>query len=170
MHTNAMKKAPTSRVRKAESAVTVHVQVACRAAGIPDARRIRHWARAALAGRRTPAEVTVRVVGEREGRLLNQRWRGRPHATNVLSFPAPDLAMAPDALGDIAVCAPVVAREAKAQGKAQAAHWAHLVIHGVLHLLGHDHERRRDAAAMESLEARILAGLGFPDPYLEERA
>ena len=145
--------------------MTVHVQFACRTRGIPDARRIRHWARAALADRRNRTEVTVRVVSAREGRALNKRWRGLPHATNVLSFPALDLALAPGALGDIAVCAPVVAREAKAQGKTPAAHWAHLVIHGVLHLLGHDHESRHDAAVMEALEIRILAGLGFPDPY-----
>ena len=100
---------------------------------------------------------------------MNKRWRGLPHATNVLSFPAASLAVAPDALGDIAVCAPVVAREAKAQGKAPAAHWAHLVIHGVLHLLGLNHENRRDAMVMEALEARILAGLGFSDPYSVER-
>ena len=149
--------------------MTVHVQVACRIRGIPDVRRIRRWARAALAGRRIHAELTVRVVGTREGRLLNERWRGLPNATNVLSFPALALAPTPGTLGDIAVCAPVVTREAKAQGKAPAAHWAHLVIHGVLHLLGHDHKNRRDAAAMEALEARILAGLGFPDPYAVER-
>ena len=149
--------------------MTVHVQVACRNRGIPDARRIRRWARAALAGRRSRTEVTVRVVGAREGRVLNERWRGLPHATNVLSFPAAALAVTPGAIGDIAVCAPVVAREAKSQGKAPAAHWAHLVIHGVLHLLGHDHERRRDAAVMEALEARVLARVGFPDPYAAER-
>ena len=148
----------------------VHVQCACRATGIPDARHIRRWARAALAGRRDQTEITVRVVGEAEGRRLNERWRGRPDATNVLSFPAAELAVEPRALGDIAVCAPVIKREARTQGKSPAAHWAHLVIHGVLHLLGHDHERRRDAAVMEALEARILARLGFPDPYLAERA
>ncbi len=149
--------------------MTVHVQVACRNRGIPDARRIRRWARAALAGRRNRAEVTVRVVGAREGRALNERWRGLPHATNVLSFPAAAPAATAGTLGDIAVCAPVVAREASAQGKAAAAHWAHLVIHGVLHLLGHDHESRREAAVMEALEARILARLGYPDPYSVER-
>ena len=168
MRMNAMKRQTTPRANKAEPAV--HVQFACRAAGIPDARRIRRWARAALADGQSHAEVTVRVVGEREGRLLNQRWRGRPHATNVLSFSAPHLPLAPGALGDIAVCAPVAVREAKEQGKSQAAHWAHLVIHGVLHLLGHEHERRHDAVVMEALEARILARLGFPDPYLQGRA
>lgn len=154
------------RAKKTEPVPRVHVQLASRARGIPDPRRIRHWARAALAdGAARPAEITVRVVGEREGRQLNRRWRGRPHATNVLSFPAPALPMAPGALGDIAVCAPVVAREARAQGKTPAAHWAHLVVHGVLHLLGHDHRHRNDAATMEALERRILARLGYADPY-----
>lgn len=155
-----------STVKKAETPARVHVQLASRAAGIPDPRRIRRWARAALAGRRGPHELTVRVVGEREGCDLNRRWRGRGHATNVLSFPA---GAAPGGLlGDIAVCAPVVAREARAQGKAPAAHYAHLVVHGVLHLLGHDHEREREARAMEALERRILASLGYPDPYAVE--
>ena len=160
-----MKKAPTSRAQRTDPVTTVHVQVACGSPGIPDARRIRRWARAALAGRRKETELTVRVVGAREGRMLNERWRGLPSATNVLSFRALALTPVSGALGDIALCAPVVSREAKAQGKAPAAHWAHLVIHGVLHLLGHGHENRRDAATMEALEVRILAGLGFPDPY-----
>jgi probable rRNA maturation factor len=153
------------RAKRTEPPLTVHVQLACRAAGIPDPRRIRRWARAAHAGG-APAEVTVRVVGEREGRQLNRRWRHKPHATNVLSFPAPRLPAMPGALGDIAVCAPVVAREARVQRKSPAAHWAHLVVHGMLHLHGHDHVRRHDAEAMEALERRILARLGFPDPYL----
>jgi len=167
---NAMKKPPAIRARGTEPVMIVHVQVACRNRGVPDARRIRRWARAALSGRRNGAEVTVRIVGMREGRVLNERWRGSPHATNVLSFPAVAPPPLHGALGDIAVCAPVVAREARAQGKSPAAHWAHLVIHGVLHLLGHDHESRRGAAAMESLEVRILAGLGFPDPYAMEKS
>jgi probable rRNA maturation factor len=144
----------------------VHVQLATRAAGVPAARSIRRWARAAIPACRTGAEVTVRVVGEREGRLLNQRWRGRRHSTNVLSFPAAATSGAAGMLGDVAVCAPVVAREARVQGKSPAAHWAHLVVHGVLHLLGHDHAAQRDAAAMEALEIRILAGLGYPNPYM----
>lgn len=156
-------------MKKAEPAMKVHVQMASRATGIPDARRIRRWAQAALAGRRAPAEITVRVVGEREGRKLNQHWRGRPRATNVLSFPAGPAPLPLHALGDIAVCAPVVAREAREQGKSPAAHWAHLVIHGVLHLLGHDHVRTSAARVMEARERRILARLGYPDPYAAER-
>jgi probable rRNA maturation factor len=144
------------------------VELVSRPVGLPPARRIRRWARAALAGRRAPAELTVRVVGEREGRMLNLQWRGRPHATNVLSFPAGPAPASPASLGDIAVCAPLVAREARDQGKAPAAHWAHLVIHGVLHLLGHDHVRAGDARVMEELERHILARLGYPDPYVME--
>ncbi|MBI1731633.1 MAG: rRNA maturation RNase YbeY [Gammaproteobacteria bacterium] len=160
-----MKRNPTIRAKKTEPVMIVNVQVATRAGRIPGARRIRRWARAALSARKAAAEVTVRIVGEREGRLLNQRWRGRPNAANVLSFPSGNPPSNTRTLGDIAVCAPVVAREARAQGKVPAAHWAHLVIHGVLHLLGHAHEQRRDAAAMEALEIRILAGLGFANPY-----
>lgn len=163
-----MKKMRTPGVKKAEPALTVHVQLGSSASGIPDPRRIRRWARAALAGRRAPAELTVRVVGEREGRMLNRQWRGGSQATNVLSFPAGPAPVSPASLGDIAVCAPVVAREARAQGKTRAAHWAHLVIHGVLHLLGHDHVRAGDARIMEALERRILARLGYPDPYATE--
>jgi probable rRNA maturation factor len=160
-----MRKRPITRAKKPEPRMIVNVQIATRAAGVPAPQSIRRWARAALPVRRRGAEVTVRVVGEREGRLLNRRWRGRQHATNVLSFPASPAPMGAGLLGDIAVCAPVVAREARMQGKSAAAHWAHLVVHGVLHLLGHDHAVRRDAAAMEVLERRILARLGFPNPY-----
>ena len=107
-----------------------------------------------------------RIVDEAEGRALNERWRGRDHATNVLSFPAelpPGVAL--PLLGDLVVCAPVVAREAAEQGKAEADHWAHLVIHGTLHLLGFDHETEAEATVMEDLERALLAGLGIGDPY-----
>ena len=118
------------------------------------------WARAAAAS----GEVTLRYVGEAEGRRLNGEYRKRDYATNVLSFPYGEPGQA--AYGDIVVCAPVVAREAREQGKDVAAHHAHLVVHGVLHLRGYDHERgAADARRMESLERRILRELGFPDPY-----
>lgn len=108
----------------------------------------------------------LRIVDEAEGAELNQAWRKRGAATNVLSFPA-DLLENPAfrVLGDLVLCAPVVRREARAQGKRQAAHWAHLVIHGTLHLLGYDHVVKTEAEAMEALECSVLAGLGFPDPY-----
>jgi probable rRNA maturation factor len=111
------------------------------------------------------ARVTVRFVGTAEGRRLNREFRRRDRATNVLAFayPADDGRLA----GDLVLCAPVVAREARDQAKPLRAHYAHLTIHGALHLCGHDHDRRRSAARMEAAEKRILAGLGFPDPYGE---
>ena len=142
----------------------VTVQYATGRRGVPAAASFRRWAAAALAG--SEGEVTIRVVGETESAVLNGRYRSRPRPTNVLSFPAPPL---PDGsrpiLGDLAIAAPVVAREASEQGKAPRAHWAHMVVHGCLHLLGYDHMEENEAIRMEALERRILAGLGFPDPY-----
>ncbi len=113
-------------------------------------------------------------MGVAEGRHLNRQWRSKDKPTNVLSFPLEDaLAAAVDAsapLGDIVICAPVIRREAKEQSKAADAHWAHMVVHGTLHLLGYDHEVDRDATVMERLEVRLLAGLGFPDPYFAKDA
>ena len=134
------------------------VQRASRAAHIPADRLVRKWARAVL---RPGAKVAVRYVAEAEGRRLNREFRSRDYATNVLSFP---YARAPLA-GDVVICAPVVAREARAQGKSVAAHHAHLLVHGLLHLQGHDHVGEADAARMERRERAILAKLGFPDPY-----
>jgi probable rRNA maturation factor len=123
---------------------------------------LRRWARLA-AGRRR-GEVGIRVVGSRESRALNERWRGRDKPTNVLSFPAaPELRGRQ--IGDIVVCAPVVAREAREQGKALAAHWAHMIVHGTLHLVGFDHLRRADAKRMEGRERALLARIGVADPY-----
>lgn len=123
---------------------------------------LRRWARLA-AGRRR-GELGIRVVGARESRALNARWRGRDAPTNVLSFPAaPDLRGGQ--LGDLVVCAPVVAREAREQGKPVAAHWAHMVVHGTLHLLGFDHQRPADARRMEGRERALLARLGIANPY-----
>jgi probable rRNA maturation factor len=137
----------------------VTVQIATRRAGVPHARSFARWANAAFAGGRRRAdalpELTIRVVGAAESRKLNRTWRGKNKPTNVLSFEG----------GDLAICAPVVAREAREQGKPPAAHWAHMVVHGVLHLLGYDHENDRDAAQMEAREAKILAQLGMPNPY-----
>jgi probable rRNA maturation factor len=135
------------------------VQYGARARGLPTPAQLRRWARAALARN---ARVTVRVVGGSEGRALNRNFRGRNYATNVLSFRMRDQ---PALEGDLALCAPVIAREARAQGKSLAAHYAHLVVHGVLHLQGHDHETRSGARRMERRESRIVTALGFPDPY-----
>lgn len=134
--------------------------------GLPSAASFRKWAAAAADGRIRRADLAIRLVDEKEGRALNRHYRGKDYATNVLSFPAElpegvDLPL----LGDLVLCAPVVAREAAEQGKPLAAHYAHLTVHGVLHLLGMDHEDEREAEAMEAIEREILAELGLPDPY-----
>ena len=141
--------------------LSLAIQRASRAAHIPTDGRLRRWARAALRG---DAQVTLRFVAEAEGRRLNRSYRGRDYATNVLSFPY-GRGNAADVSGDMVICAPVVAREARAQGKTLQAHYAHLVVHGLLHLQGMDHESSREAKRMESREREILAALGFPDPY-----
>ena len=148
--------------------VELHLAYAVPRRGIPAAASFRRWAEAALAGarHRKPAEISIRIVTAREGRLLNQQYRDRDYATNVLSFPVelPRGVKSP-LLGDIVICAPVVAREAREQGKSGRDHYAHLTVHGVLHLLGFDHQNGKDAAKMEALETRVLAGLGIGDPY-----
>jgi probable rRNA maturation factor len=163
----------------------VDVQRAVRA-WAPSTARIGGWVRAAVGSRGAGREVAVRVVGSAESRRLNRGWRRKDYATNVLSFPAPP-ALGPAApkpapsrarvraagepprsLGDLVICAPVLDREAREQGKTKTAHWAHLVVHGSLHLLGFDHEHERGARRMERRERRILAALGFPDPYADD--
>ncbi len=139
------------------------LQVACQATGIPSRRKLRAWAGAAL---ERDARVTFRIVGGREGRALNRRFRGRDHATNVLTFVYDER---PALAGDIALCAPVVEREARLGAIALEAHYAHLVVHGMLHLQGHDHVVRRDADRMQAREARILKRLGYADPYRPAR-
>jgi len=124
----------------------------------PPAAQLRRYARAAV---RPGSAVTLRVVGAAEAKRLNAGYRGKAHATNVLSF------CYDRRRGDVVLCHPVIRREAKAQQKALAAHYAHLVVHGILHLRGHVHARRRDAACMERAEIRILRRLGFADPYAE---
>jgi probable rRNA maturation factor len=155
-------------------ALRVETQFAARGPGVPAAAALRRWARVAYAsatdasGRRTPVpRVCIRVVGSAESRRLNRSYRGKDTPTNVLSFPASELERASDgALGDLAICAPVVAREARAQDKPLAAHWAHMVVHGVLHLLGHDHRHDREARRMERAEVEILRAFGYQNPYL----
>lgn len=139
--------------------------------GVPLRASFERWIGAIpdLARRRGRTEINILVVGEAAGRDFNRRFRGRDYATNVLSFPYEAL---PDErtslLGDLVICAPVVAREAAEQGKRTRAHYAHLTIHGVLHLLGYDHEDDADAAEMEGAERRALASLGIADPYGSE--
>ena len=141
--------------------------------GIPAAVSFRRWVAAALDSRIREADLAIRIVGNKEGRALNHHYRGKDHATNVLSFPADLPEGLPEGLrlpllGDLVICAPVVAREAREQKKLLAAHYAHLTVHGALHLLGWDHDDDRDAECMEQLEREILATLGIADPYLGE--
>jgi len=144
----------------------IDVQYAITADGIPAPDKVCHWVDCALQGQRPVAELAVRIVDEAEITALNRQYRGKDGATNVLSFPFDAMpGVTTGQLGDVVICAPVVAAEAVAQGKTLEAHWAHIVIHGVLHLLGHDHHRDEEAQEMEALEIRLLAALGFPDPY-----
>ncbi len=143
------------------------LQVASSATNLPHRDDFARWCTTALSGQRKTAELTIRLVDEEEGRTLNHDWRGKDYATNVLSFVAdvpPGILDIP-LLGDLVICAPVVAREAVEQGKPLAAHWAHLVIHGCLHLVGYDHIEDEEAEAMEALEQQLLASLDYPDPY-----
>lgn len=136
-------------------------------AGIPASVSFRRWVAAALDGRIREADLAIRLVDEKEGRAFNRHYRGKDYATNVLSFPAdlPEGVKLP-LLGDLLICVPVVAREAREQGKQLGQHYAHLTVHGALHLLGWDHEDEREAECMEQLEREILATLGISDPYL----
>lgn len=143
------------------------VQIALDIPSLPTEADLRRWAEAALVGAdyAKDAELTIRIVNEAESTALNEAYRHKQGPTNVLSFPfeAPP-GIESSLLGDIVICAPVVLGEAIHQGKTPSAHWAHLVTHGVLHLLGYDHDEEQ-AEVMEALEIRILAGLGYPDPY-----
>ncbi|RTZ72275.1 MAG: rRNA maturation RNase YbeY [Gammaproteobacteria bacterium] len=140
---------------------------ATEATGLPAQADFERWAGAALEDEPRRGLV-IRLVDEAESRQLNRDYRGRDKPTNVLSFPfeAPP-GVPSEHLGDLVICAPVVAREALEQGKSPAHHWAHMVVHGVLHLRGYDHLEPADAEAMEARERRILAGFGIPDPYRE---
>lgn len=139
--------------------LSLSVQYAVREASLPTRAEVRKWVRASRPG---AAEVTVRFVDAEEGRALNARYRGKDYATNVLTFP---YAREPALSGDLVLCLPVVLREAAEQGKTAAAHFAHLVVHGMLHLQGYDHETGAEARIMERMERDILDRLGYPDPY-----
>jgi probable rRNA maturation factor len=144
----------------------IEVQRISEGPGVPDERQIRDWIGAALRGRAGRRELTVRLVDEDESARLNREFRGKEGATNVLSFP---LEMPPEAgipyLGDLVLCVPVVRREAADQGKSLNAHYAHMLVHGSLHLLGYDHRSRQQAREMEAVEVGIMKELGFPNPY-----
>ena len=140
--------------------LAISIQIASQLANIPTNAQFKKWAKAAL---RVDTEVTIRIVDEAEGRALNLAYRGKDYATNVLTFP---LIETPHLMGDIVICAPVVVAEAIAQNKPLTAHYAHLTVHGMLHLCGFDHETEAQAELMEAIEIQILAKLGYANPYL----
>ncbi|MGC4029733.1 MAG: rRNA maturation RNase YbeY [Steroidobacteraceae bacterium] len=138
---------------------------------VPPMTRITRWARAALGARGAGCELALQIVGPARMRELNHHYRGKDRPTNVLSFPAaPAPGVQPQPLGDVVICPAVLQQEARAQGKPAEAHWAHLVVHGVLHLAGYDHEIDADARRMERREIAVLRGLGFPNPYIPRDA
>ncbi len=124
------------------------------------------WVSAAVTGRRKNSEVAIRIVDEKESAALNYRYRHKKGPTNILSFPfEPPADIQLPLLGDLIICAPIVIKEARQQKKSLQAHWAHMVIHGTLHLLGYDHIKKRDAVIMEKIEIELLEKLGYPNPY-----
>ena len=146
--------------------IILDIQSASSSEDVPDDQSIKRWVSAALDSKTGDTELSVRIVDEDEGKALNETYRGVSGPTNVLSFPFDEKTPEPlPLIGDIVVCAPVVVREAKQQNKALNAHWAHMIIHGVLHLLGYDHQNDSEAAIMEALETEIMQKLGFPPPY-----
>lgn len=147
-------------------AIILDIQSASSSEDAPDEQSIKRWVSAALHLKAGDTELSIRIVDEPEAKTLNETYRGASGPTNVLSFPFDEKTPEPlPLIGDIVICAPVVAREAEEQNKALNAHWAHMIIHGVLHLLGYDHQNETDANLMESLETEIMQGLGFPPPY-----
>lgn len=149
----------TSVGRRPGGRLSLCVQYALNKEELPSRNDIRRWVRATKPG---VAEVTIRFVDANEGRALNAQYRGKDYATNILSFV---YAPPPELTGDLVICTPVVLREASEQRKAVDAHFAHLIVHGMLHLQGYDHEHAAEARIMEQQERDILARLGFPDPY-----
>ena len=145
----------------------IEIQRATTSATTPQDEQLQKWVESALSGIKDKAVLAIRIVDSEEGQQINRQYRDKDYATNVLSFPADlPLGIADSQLGDLLICAPVVASEAKEQGKKEVDHWAHLTVHGVLHLLGYDHENETDAGVMESLEIQILKRLGIDNPYL----
>lgn len=140
--------------------LSLSIQIASQFANIPTNMQFKKWAKAAL---RVDTEVTIRIVDEAEDQALNLAYRSKDYATNVLTFA---LNETPHLMGDIVICAPIVAKEAAEQNKTLEAHFAHLTVHGILHLHGYDHEDAHQAELMESIEIQILTKLGYPNPYL----
>jgi probable rRNA maturation factor len=152
--------------RKISVSIELELQIATHAKTLPHPAQIREWVSLTLYNRIETGELTIRLVDETESADLNQQYRNKPGPTNVLSFPYdPEPGIASRLLGDIVICAPVVEQEAIDQNKSLLAHWAHMVIHGTLHLLGYTHEFDDDATEMENLETEILLRLNFPPPY-----
>ena len=146
----------------------LEVQYALDADGVPARRDFQRWALAALQPLERSVELVIRIVDAQESRQLNRQYRAQDKATNVLSFPfEPPPAVESHHLGDLVICAPVVRQQAHEQHKQEQYHWAHMVVHGVLHLRGYDHQNEEDASEMEALEKRVLNQLGVPDPYRE---
>jgi len=141
--------------------IAIKIQVATNSADIPSAVLLKKWCNAVLVQQKIKtAAICIRIVNKKESGMLNKTWRGKDGATNVLSFPIES-----PLLGDLVICAPVVKQEAAQQGKSSKAHWAHMVVHGTLHLLDFDHIKNKDAIKMEALEIKILYQLGFDNPY-----
>lgn len=151
-------------MKSASKRLNLSVQYACNREGLPLREDFVRWARAALEG---GGNITIRLVDAEEGQSLNREYRNKDYATNVLSFP---YETEPTVLGDLVICPAVVAREAEEQQKALTAHYAHMTVHGMLHLQGWDHEDDEEAQAMEDQERKILAALGYADPYATEQA
>ncbi len=160
--------------RRAQTVVLMQaeleVQRSSTSDNLPDDEQFQLWVEAALAGKPGKFTLAIRVVDEHEAHRYNREYRDKDYATNVLSFPLELPEGLPEEIrqaqmGDLLICAPVVAREAKEQYRSEVDHWAHLTIHGVLHLLGYDHEQQAEAVLMETLETEILANLGISDPY-----
>ena len=146
--------------------ISIDIQMACPSEEAPDEDSMQRWVGAALRDERETAELSVRIVDEQESAALNQQYRGKAGPTNVLSFPFNAVTPEPlPILGDLVICAPVVVREAQQQNKTIEAHWAHMTVHGVLHLLGCDHIGDTDAEVMEALETNIMLAMNFPAPY-----
>ncbi len=146
--------------------ITVDLQVACEGFNLPQEAQFQQWVKHTLKDFGEDAELTIRIVDEQESQALNYEYRQKDKPTNVLSFPAevPDF-IDSSLLGDLVICAPIVIAEAQQQNKTEDAHWAHMLIHGVLHLLDYDHMNDQEAEEMEALEIQLLTGLDFPSPY-----
>lgn len=152
--------------RETQVSIELELQIATHAKTLPHPAQIREWVNLTLYDRVETGELTIRLVDEAESADLNQQYRNKPGATNVLSFPYdPEPGIASRLLGDIVICAPIIEQEATEQNKSLLAHWAHIVIHGILHLLGYTHDFDDDAAEMENLETELLLQLNFPPPY-----